>query len=206
MAPDGQQPPQVFQPTMASDAQQPPQGFQPMAPDGQQPPQVFQPMAPNVMAPDSQQPPQAVQPVAPEGQQPPQAVQPMAPDGQQPPQAASVGQQQSPPSQPTQELMTRNCSFCLQELLTGDVEALECGHVFHSACIARDMEVTGKPLRETCVYRCHRSTGASSGLADMLDTLVEAEPAAAEGGGAAAVAAAAAVDDEQGRQAGRMID
>ena len=31
-----------------------------------------------------------------------------------------------------------------------------CGHVFHTQCINRMMEVSGCSRRDSCVYKCHR--------------------------------------------------
>ena len=32
-----------------------------------------------------------------------------------------------------------------------------CGHVFHTTCIHRYMEVSGKPKSECCPYKCHQT-------------------------------------------------
>ena len=41
------------------------------------------------------------------------------------------------------------CACCQQDLKDGTpVEALTCGHVFHTECIERNMQVHGKPRAE----------------------------------------------------------
>ena len=42
--------------------------------------------------------------------------------------------------------------FCLAPLNTEPVEALECGHVFHTACVVRCMEATRTGRRDICVW------------------------------------------------------
>ena len=37
------------------------------------------------------------------------------------------------------------------------MEALLCGHVFHTACINRWMEVTRRTKAECCPYKCHQN-------------------------------------------------
>ena len=48
------------------------------------------------------------------------------------------------------------CPFCHSPLTEEVREALECGHVFHTECLDRYVEVTGKRRREACPYKCHQ--------------------------------------------------
>ena len=62
------------------------------------------------------------------------------------------GQVQPPSGGPTEEIL--ECKFCLSEYGSDPVEGLLCGHVFHTACIHRWMEISHKPKAKCCPYKC----------------------------------------------------
>ena len=53
--------------------------------------------------------------------------------------------------------MTSECKFCLSEFGSDPVEGSLCGHVFHTDCIKRWMEVTRRTKAECCPYKCHQT-------------------------------------------------
>ena len=63
------------------------------------------------------------------------------------------GQVQPPSGGQAGEL--NECKFCLSEFGSDPVEGLLCGHVFHTDCIHKWMEVSLKPKAECCPYKCH---------------------------------------------------
>ena len=70
--------------------------------------------------------------------------------------AVNADGQVQPPSGGLTEVINE-CKFCLSEFGSDPVEGLLCGHVFHTACINRWMEVTRKPKAECCPYKCHQT-------------------------------------------------
>ena len=110
-----------------------------------------------------------------EQQQPREQQQEGAVQQQQQPQeqqqeGAGQQQQQTPPGQETDAL---DCRFCLDLLATSEHEALMCGHVFHTQCINRYIEVSGCSRRDSCVYKCHRH------IEDVEQRIAELDAAAA---------------------------
>ena len=83
--------------------------------------------------------------------------------GDEPEQGATVGdaataEQPSGPGGNGQQEAAPDCTFCLQPLNDGaGVEALLCGHVVHSKCLAQFVEVAGKPKEESCPMKCHQT-------------------------------------------------
>ena len=70
--------------------------------------------------------------------------------------AVNADGQVQPPSGGLTEV-TSECKFCLSEFGSDPVEALVCGHVFHTDCINRWMEVTRRTKAECCPYKCHQT-------------------------------------------------
>ena len=65
------------------------------------------------------------------------------------------GQVQPPSGGPTEEIL--ECKLCWSEFGSDPVEALVCGHVFHTDCIHQWMDVSGKAKAECCPYKCHQT-------------------------------------------------
>ena len=68
--------------------------------------------------------------------------------------AVNADGQVQPPSGGQTEAINE-CKFCLSEFGSDPVEALVCGHVFHTDCIHKWMDVSGKSKAESCPYKCH---------------------------------------------------
>ncbi len=69
--------------------------------------------------------------------------------------SSEVGNASGSGSAPQEQGRQRNvCVICQDTLGTEDVTALACAHVFHSECLAKFMDVTGKSMEEACPYRC----------------------------------------------------
>jgi dissimilatory sulfite reductase (desulfoviridin) alpha/beta subunit len=49
------------------------------------------------------------------------------------------------------------CVFCRSDLGRDGVEALLCGHTFHSTCIEQYMSATGRSRVSCCPYKCAQS-------------------------------------------------
>ena len=79
------------------------------------------------------------------------------------------GQVQPPSGGPTEEIL--GCKFCLSEFGSDPVEGLLCGHVFHTDCINRYMEITCKPKAECCPYKCHHSMVVQVPVQDDTQTM-----------------------------------
>ena len=47
------------------------------------------------------------------------------------------------------------CKLCCSEFGSDPVEGLLCGHVFHTDCIHKLMDVSCKPKAECGSYKCH---------------------------------------------------
>ncbi len=74
---------------------------------------------------------------------------------------AREGQQvfgSEPPEAPAQatEEEGQECSICKQDLRSKTRQAMECMHVFHSDCIQEYMEISGRPFRYACPFKCFR--------------------------------------------------
>ena len=65
------------------------------------------------------------------------------------------GQVQPPSGGPTSYSL--ECKLCCSESGSDPVDALVCGHVFHTDCISRWMEVTRRTKAECCPYKCHQN-------------------------------------------------
>ena len=79
-----------------------------------------------------------------------------------------------------------------------DVEALRCGHIFHTKCIGGYMEATGKTYATCCIYKCHQSVVAVDTLnagnsASDEDDEAPASDGAASQGAAAVLSATSAM-------------
>ena len=62
-----------------------------------------------------------------------------------------------------QFLLMDKVPMCLESRLREseqELRAVSCGHMAHSDCVNRYMEVSGKMLDESCPYRCHQSIRA----------------------------------------------
>ena len=72
---------------------------------------------------------------------------------QQQPVAPQPGTQQAQPELAAEQ--TR--AFCRSDLGSDGLEALLCGHVFHTSCIEDYMSATGKSRQQACPYKCAQS-------------------------------------------------
>ena len=75
-------------------------------------------------------------------------------------------------TQPAGDAGPPECVFCRDVLGTIGVEALECGHTYHTECLNGYMEATGKDKSNACPFKCH-------GHLQRVDFVVDDAPAAA---------------------------
>ena len=77
------------------------------------------------------------------------------------------GQVQPPSGGPTEEIL--ECKLCCSEFGPDPVDALVCGHVFHTDCIHKWMEFIRKPKAECCPHKCHCVQVPTEDGAQMMD-------------------------------------
>ena len=72
-----------------------------------------------------------------------------------PTEASTEAPNEAPTDEAPTEAPTNICAICRDNLMDGSPrQALECMHSFHAACIQEYMEVSGKPFRYCCPYKC----------------------------------------------------
>ena len=86
-------------------------------------------------------------------QQPLQAPPVQQPEQQDPAASQSI---QAPTEQQQPEQL--QCVFCREPFGDQPVEALLCGHTFHSDCIQNYLQVTNKTKATSCPFKCHKSS------------------------------------------------
>ena len=62
----------------------------------------------------------------------------------------------------------RECVICKSPLKQGEVQALECMHVFHRECVEEYMSVGGQSFRYACPYKCFHSELAAQPEAETV--------------------------------------
>ena len=87
------------------------------------------------------------------------------------------------------------CKICLAPLSDSPVEALLCGHTFHTACIDRYAETTGRSRENSCSFKCKLRASTVDRQARQ-NSLVTAANEAAMRAAVAAENPATAIDGE----------
>ena len=62
----------------------------------------------------------------------------------------------------------RECIICKSPLKEGEVQALECMHVFHRECVEEYMRVGGQSFRYACPYKCFHNELAAQPEAETV--------------------------------------